>query len=630
MPKVESSPPPSKVESAPKVEAEAPASPSKNDVHAMPPTDSFERTSSARSVSSTSPTEKTEATRSVGAPSSRATKNFDSDTREEIKKLAGSESAEVKKNRDDSETRTRKTQNERATRERQLTQQRGLLREEQTRFTDSTTRTQENGNVNKHTVTSKSETDFLGRQTSSVARETSRTRGLVDSESGQTKTTTTRTTATDQLGIEKNTESRTTTVTQGADDKNNVARSTTTSTTTDSRGNSQSSQETKTVNTNGSTTVTRTSTTSNGSSLTTQGTAGLSDDKFTVGQQATYKNERSTNSSITREREFQPERTDKGFTPQRNDPVKRLQTGADVLGAMGARTTLAKNEIPKEAMNETAWSKSDTSFVGTRNGIAGKYEVTGGADGIRAKGNFDASAGFHAETRTPDIEKGQAGTQGSANFKAEVAARAKGNATINTNGVDASGQAKIGGTVETSLTGRAQSSSVNIGGVDMNASVDASLKGSATLAAEVNGKFKATRSPPEFVAEGSMGGSAVLKAEGESTFSAGPFSAKVNGYGSLGAEAKVGGSIGYENGKLKFSANAGLALGIGGGGGVSGEVDLAQIGQVAKNTALRVGDANGDGRLGLDDARVMATNAVNTARNTVNSAANTVRGWFGW
>jgi hypothetical protein len=596
----------------------------------MPPTDSFERTSSARSVSSTSPTEKTEATRSVGAPSSRATKNFDSDTREEIKKLAGSESAEVKKNRDDSETRTRKTQNERATRERQLTQQRGLLREEQTRFTDSTTRTQENGNVNKHTVTSKSETDFLGRQTSSVARETSRTRGLVDSESGQTKTTTTRTTATDPLGIEKTTESRTNTVTQGADDKNNVARSTTTSTTTDSRGNSQSSQETKSVNTDGKTTVTRTRKTTDGSSLTTQSTGEFRDDKFTVGQQATFTNGTSVNKSISREREFQADRQDKGFTQQRNDPVKRLQTAGDVAAALGARQTVAKGEIPKDAMHEDAWRKSENTFVGTRNGIAGKYEVTRGLDGFKAKGNFDASAGFHAEKKTPDIEKGQAGFQGGANFKTEVAARAKGSGTINTNGVDASGNAKIGGTTELSLTGRAQSSSVNIGGVDMNAAVDASLKGSATLGAEVNGKFKATRSPPEFVAEGSMGGSAVLKAEGEGSFSAGPFSVKGNIYGSLGAEGKLGGSIGFENGKLKLSANMGAALGIGAGGGMSMEVDVAQIGQVARNTALRVGDANGDGRLGLDDARAMATNAANTARDTVNRAASTVKGWFGW
>jgi hypothetical protein len=77
-------------------------------------------------------------------------------------------------------------------------------------------------------------------------------------------------------------------------------------------------------------------------------------------------------------------------------------------------------------------------------------------------------------------------------------------------------------------------------------------------------------------------------------------------------------------------------------------VDVKQIGEVAKNTATaaaktvaKAADVNGDGKLGLDDAKAAVTNTtkavtdtaksvVNNAKNTVSNAANTVKGWFHW
>jgi hypothetical protein len=63
----------------------------------------------------------------------------------------------------------------------------------------------------------------------------------------------------------------------------------------------------------------------------------------------------------------------------------------------------------------------------------------------------------------------------------------------------------------------------------------------------------------------------------------------------------------------------GAALGVGAGGSVNVEVDVKQIGEMAKNTAVAAADVNKDGKLGLDDAKA-----------AVDSAKNKVMGWLGW
>jgi hypothetical protein len=82
------------------------------------------------------------------------------------------------------------------------------------------------------------------------------------------------------------------------------------------------------------------------------------------------------------------------------------------------------------------------------------------------------------------------------------------------------------------------------------------------------------------------------------TFSAGPFSVVASAYASAGAEARASGIIGFEDGKLKIGGSAGAALGIGGGASATVEIDVAQIGQMAKNVA----DVNDDGKVDLWDA----------------------------
>jgi hypothetical protein len=97
--------------------------------------------------------------------------------------------------------------------------------------------------------------------------------------------------------------------------------------------------------------------------------------------------------------------------------------------------------------------------------------------------------------------------------------------------------------------------------------------------------------------------------------------ASAEGKAKVAAElkAEATGVIGYQDGKIKIGGSVGAALGLGAGGSVSVEVDVKQIGDMVKNTAVSAVDANNDGKLGLDDAKA-----------AVGKAADTVKGWFGW
>ncbi|HVG56941.1 MAG TPA: hypothetical protein VNA24_00185, partial [Hyalangium sp.] len=389
------------------------------------------------------------------------------------------------------------------------------------------------------------------------------------------------------------------------------------------------------------TTTSQSQQTTKGSEVTTS--AELKDGKATAGAQLDWNNKKTTEKTTTTEKTVGQSTQDKGFTQENgSDKLSKAQKAGDIAGAAGAKTTLAKGELSKDLMHENNSVQGDpNTFVGNRYGVAGKGEVTVGADGLKAKGNIEAKAGLYAETKTGDIKEGEAGAQGSAAAKVEAAASAKGDVTLNTNGLDANASAKVGVTAEASATGKAQTASVKVAGVDVNASVEGTAKVSATASAEATGKAKITRNPPTAIVEGSAGASAVVKAEGEVTASAGPFSVKANAYASAGAEATAKGAIGYEDGKIKISGSLGAALGVGAGGGATVEVDVKQIGEMAKNTAVKVADADGDGKLSMNDAKTVANNVAETAKNTVSNAAesvkntvsstaNKVKNFFGW
>ncbi|HEX8539332.1 MAG TPA: hypothetical protein VF664_17830, partial [Cystobacter sp.] len=150
--------------------------------------------------------------------------------------------------------------------------------------------------------------------------------------------------------------------------------------------------------------------------------------------------------------------------------------------------------------------------------------------------------------------------------------------------------------------------SVKVAGVDVNASVEGKVRASAEVSAEAEGTVKVTRNPPTAIAEGSAG-----------------------------AEAKATGVIGYEDGKLKIGGGLGAAVGLGAGASGTVEVDVKQLGQMAKNTAVKVADANGDGKLGVADAKAVVDGArhavggaVEGAKHAVNDAKDKVADLFGF
>jgi hypothetical protein len=572
----------------------------------------------------------------VGPPPERLTKNFSASARNDIKALVKNNSDDVKvtTNKDGSETRkyAGTTNNGQVTQEAQLTTSKGLLREAQTKYTHSA-KTTVQGGTNEVKTTASSKSDMLGQTTSSQTRESTQTRG--DLANGEYSKTKSRTDATDQFGLTKTTQSQTNQQKFGSEDYN-LAESRTKSQTTDRFGNKSVSDETKVEVKNGKTTVSVSEKTSSGTELTTSSSTKFEEGKFSIGQQADWKkNSSSTEKSYSNETERKKSAADQGFTQaHKSDKLSKGQLVGDLAHSAAPKLWESKGEIPKDKMKEDNWAKNDpNTFHGTRQGYEGKYEASIGTGGLKAKGNFEAKTGIYHETKTPDIQKGEAGAQRTTSAKIEGKFSADGKATINTNGVDASAGAKVGVTAEASVTGKAQSKSIKIAGEDVNVSAEATGKVSAEASAEAKVKAKITRNPPTAIVEGSVGASAVAKAEVETKVSAGPFAVKGNAYASAGAEATAKGSIGYEDGKLKFQLNAGLAVGVGGGAGVNVEVDVNQIGNMAKNTATEVGkaaynaaDVNNDGKLGLDDA----TAAVQNVANTVNNAANTVKGWFGW
>jgi hypothetical protein len=212
------------------------------------------------------------------------------------------------------------------------------------------------------------------------------------------------------------------------------------------------------------------------------------------------------------------------------------------------------------------------------------------------------------------------GERGEAEYKldasAEYAAAMSGQMALNLNGLQANANVKVGGEASVQVTGRA-STNFNVAGVNVPVSADARLKATAKGAAEAQGSVQVTRDPLKAVAQGSAGASAVLKAEGDLKLSAGPFSLKASAYASVGAEVQASGKFGYEDGKIKIGGSVGAALGFGAGASVDIEIDVKQLGEMAKDAAVNM-------------AKEAASYVADKAAEGVNKAASFVKGLFGF
>ncbi|MBJ6766014.1 hypothetical protein JGU66_35120 [Myxococcaceae bacterium JPH2] len=528
----------------------------------------------------------------------KALKDVAAQVQKDIKKLANSSNSTVKTNKDGSVSRSSTTTKKQTTQSKELTTSKGPLGESKFKYA---TTSKTGGTTAKNTRTTQS--DVFGRTTSTHQREVSR-------EKGNTAKTETNTKTTDHRGTKKEVDAKSTKVTTG-----NTSKTDTRSVTTDSHGNKAVTKESSTATKNGNTTTTKTSKETTGTERTNTAVSKFEDGKYTLGNQTDWKNNKFNKEvGFNKEKELKPSSADSGFTQAKKDKLSRAQTAGDLLGAAGVKKEW-KSEFNHIKENNT--SKTPGTFVGSRVGTSGSQSFSVGADGVNAAYNREAKAGLYAEKTGKTTGKyGEASYKAGAQLEAKASVDAKGK--LNTNGLDASVSAKASASAEVNISGKAQTKSVKVAGVDLNASVEGKAKASAEVSAEATGKVKVTRNPPTAIAEGTVGASAVAKVEGEVKASAGPFAVKASAYASAGAEAKATGVIGYEDGKLKIGGSAGAALGLGAGASATVEIDVKQVGEMAKNTAVAVADANHDGKLGLDDAKAIAS-----------SAKKKVLGWIG-
>ena len=313
----------------------------------------------------------------------------------------------------------------------------------------------------------------------------------------------------------------------------------------------------------------------------------------------------------------------------------------------GLRTTLASGSTSNVSRN--ALVETENSFVGTEVQTSSQGEVTLGVDGLKAQGSASASAGVYAQTKGKASGK-YGEVEGDASAYAAAYAAAQGQMQIGINGLQAEGSARVGVEATARVSGSYTSPSVNIGGVPMNASVNADASVTAKAVAEASGRVQITANPPTAVVEGEVGASAVVKAEANATVKAGPFGLTANAYASAGAEARAFVKAGYSDGKLSLGFGLGAALGIGAGFNVGITIDVKQIGQaavglvkdagkavanVAKDVGKAVGNAAKDvGKAVSNAAKDVGKAVTNVAKdvgNAVSKAASAVKKVFsGW
>ncbi len=505
----------------------------------------------------------------------------------EVQQLQKQKNAEVIKNADGSVTRRRETSKT----SKEVTTREGKLLENTTEFTKRSTR---GSSQSESTFTAK--TDMIGRKSAESRRETVNAKGDV---SVFTK-------GADVFGVQKQGTEKTTERLKGETRESAVR-----TTSKDSVGNSfKSSDVTRVTDSNeGKTVVTTNDKRAKGSDLTTRSSTTYEDGKFSISDGADWSKTNSFDKSYLKETEVDPAKTEKFL--EKTDKV----TGwvGKIFKALGLEGQWEKS-LSEDLMKTSSIYESDRAQVTTQVGVAGsqRFEIDG--DGMRASYDREAKAGVYAHAHDAVTGKyGQA--EYTADAAAEAYARFNAKGQIDANGLDATVNAKVGVAVQAEITGRAQSNAAHWMGTDLYVAAEGHAKVAAEASAEVTGQVKITRNPPTAIAQGTAGASAVAKAEADVKLSAGPFSVVANVYGSAGAEARATGIIGYQDGKFKIGGSVGAALGLGAGGGATVEVDVRQIGQMAKNAA----DVNNDGKLDIHDATA-----------AVSKGAKKVASWFGF
>ncbi len=375
----------------------------------------------------------------------------------EVERFRKQKAGEVTKNADGSVTKRRDT----AKTSKELTTRGGKLLESVVQFRKSSTG--KRGTTDSSFTAS---TDMIGRKSTEQHRESVNAKG----------DTTARTATHDVFGTDKQSLERNTVRTRG--------QTTTTASRTsskDSRGNAATASDVTRVTDDGKSVVTRNEKHANGSELTTRSSTTYEDGKFTLSDGADWQKNKSVDKSFLRETA-----ADSKAVTDKADKVTSVV--GKIFKALGLEQEW-KSEVPADRMTEKTLVQGDHGSVSSRVGISGSQRLAINADGVQGSFNREAKAGIYAEAS--DHVSGRYGEAGyAAHAQAEAKASVDAQGKIDSNGLDATVTLRAGVSAEAEITGRAQSQSVTLGGVEMNVAAEGRAKVSAEAVAEATGTVK--------------------------------------------------------------------------------------------------------------------------------------------
>lgn len=291
--------------------------------------------------------------------------------------------------------------------------------------------------------------------------------------------------------------------------------------------------------------------------------------------------------------------------------------------------------VPKfEKSGEVGTSKTLASSADGKHKVTADATASGkvsaGVDGLKAEGQ--AQVGVTA-TSSGAVSGSNKYGDASASYdaKATAGASAKGSATLDASGLKATGELEVG--VKASVSGQAKVESKPIGGVP-GLTVGASVKGTVEASATAYAKGEASLTagpPPAVIASGKAGAFAGVRATAEGTVTAGPLGVTGKAEAWAGAGVEVDAKAGYKDGKLQLGFGAGIGLGYGAKLGFNVEIDVGKAKQIAEHVidkvadgAKKAADADGDGKLTINDAKVAAQKAASAAASAAQTVTNAV------
>lgn len=286
----------------------------------------------------------------------------------------------------------------------------------------------------------------------------------------------------------------------------------------------------------------------------------------------------------------------------------------------------------------TAKSSNDWSFgLNTGAKYAGLEKAVGARDGVglaqqalKIKGpNGAAAAGYSGKAYAGIAGDTGAKSWGQLTGKAEAHALgyvgADARYGIDQKGASAEARAGIGAQVGVTADADYKTAGLNVAGVSTPLTAGVGVHGEATAYAKAGAGAGAYLTKEKIGLWGSAGAAAMAEAKANVHGHVGPVSGTLEAGVAAGAGIGAEGGILFENGKLVIGGRVYAALGYGGSIGGTIVIDLKQsyelgaailkkardMGIKGAQAAFRAADADGDGKLSLNDAATHTSNAMN-------------------